>query len=159
MEEMHKYLDQGRNHLNHMMNKTDRDEKENHTKELKKWICFYQLVSSSNSYVSGITKYLRTLLADEKFAESLNVLKGKLAFQNGIMDLETKTFREGIRFDNYITETIPFDYRPVENTDFVRSKLKLFLNNNDEQLEYHLSVFDFSFVGMPDLMKSLFYPY
>jgi len=41
---------------------------------LKKWMGFYQLVSS-NSYVSGITKYLRTLLADDKFAESLNALK------------------------------------------------------------------------------------
>ena len=91
-----------------------------------------------------------------KFSESLNALKGKLAFQNGIMELETKTF-EGIRFDDYITETIPFDYRPVENTDFLRSKLKLILNNNDEQLEYHLSVFGFSFVGMPDLMKSVFF--
>ena len=156
VEEMHKYLDQGRNHLNHMMNNTEGDEKENYIKELKKWIGFYQLVSS-NSYVSGITKYLRTLLADDKFAESLNSLKGKLAFQNGIMDLETKTFREGIRYDDYITETIPFDYRPVENTDFVRSKLKLILNNNDEHLEYHLSVFGFSFVGMPDLMKSVFF--
>jgi len=156
VEEMHKYLDQGRNHLNHMMNNTDGDEKENYIKELKKWIGFYQLVSS-NSYVSGITKFLRSLLADDRFAESLNALKGKLAFQNGIMDLETKTFREGIRYDDYITETIPFNYRPVENTDFVRSKLKLILNNNDEQLEYHLSVFGFSFVGMPDLMKSVFF--
>ena len=36
VEEMHKYLDQGRNHLNHMMNNTDGDEKENYIKELKK---------------------------------------------------------------------------------------------------------------------------
>jgi hypothetical protein len=36
VEEMHKYLDQGRNHLNLMMNNTDGDEKENYTKELKK---------------------------------------------------------------------------------------------------------------------------
>ena len=64
------------------------------------------------------------------------------------MDLETKTSREGIRYDDYITETIPFDYRPVKDTEFVKSKLKLILNNNDEQLEYHLTVFGFSFVGM-----------
>ena len=156
VQEMHKYLDQGRNHLNDQINNTDGDEKEKYTKELKHWMSFYQLVSS-NSYVSCITKYLRTLLADDKFPETLNALKGKLAFKNGIMDLETKTFREGIQWDDFITETIPFDYRPVENTDFVKSKLKLILNNSDEHLEYHMSVLGFSFVDMPDLMKSVFF--
>ena len=79
-----------------MINNADGDEKEKYIKELKHWMSFYQLVSS-NSYVSGITKYLRTLLADDKFPEMLNALKGKLAFKNGIMDLETKTFRH--RYD------------------------------------------------------------
>ena len=59
---------------------------------------------------------------DDKFPERLDCLTGKLAFQNGIMDLETKTFREGIRWDDYLTETIQHDYSPVENTDFVREK-------------------------------------
>jgi phage/plasmid-associated DNA primase len=156
VEEMHKYLDHGRNCLNDLVNNSEGEEKEKYTNELKKWMGFYQLVSS-NSYISGITKYLRTLLVDDEFPERLNSLKGKLAFRNGIMDLETKTFREGIQWDDYVTETIPHDYHPVESTDFVKEKLKLIVNNNDEHLEYHLSVFGFSFIGMPDLMKSVFF--
>ena len=156
VEEMHQYLDHGRNCLNDLINNSDGEEKEKYTNELKKWMGFYQLVSS-NSYISGITKYLRTLLVDDEFPERLNSLTGKLAFRNGIMDLETKTFREGIQWDDYVTETIPHDYHPVESTDFVKEKLKLIVNNNDEHLEYHLSVFGFSFIGMPDLMKSVFF--
>ena len=120
-----------------------------------KWMGFYQLVSS-NSYISGITKYLRTLLVDDEFPERLNSLTGKLAFRNGIMDLETKTFREGIQWDDYVTETIPHDYHPVESTDFVKEKIKLIVNNNTLN-KYHLSVFGFSFIGMPDLMKCVFF--
>ena len=82
---------------------------------MKNWMGSYQLVSS-NSYVAGITKYLRTLLVDDKFPERLNSLKGKLAFRNGIMDLETKTFREGIQWDDYVSETIPHEYHLVERT-------------------------------------------
>ena len=96
VEEMHKYLDHGRNCL----------KEKKCTIEMKNWMGFYQLVGS-NSYVAGITKYLRTLLVDDKFPERLNSLKGKLAFRNAIMNLETKTFREGIQWDDYVTETIP----------------------------------------------------
>ena len=157
VDELHKYLDHGRNQLNNLLNNTQEgDEAKLVRDQLKEWLGFYQLVSS-NSYVSGITRFLKTMLVDDKFSETLNVLKGKLAFQNGIMDLETKTFREGIRWDDYITETIPHDYNSVDNTDFVKEKLQLIVNNNEEHLEYHLSVFGFSFIGMPDLMKSVFF--
>jgi len=156
VEEMHKYLDCGRNRLNDALNNAEGDEKDKLTERLKHWMGLYTLVSS-NSYISGLTRFLRTQLVDDKFPERLDCLTGKLAFQNGIMDLETKTFREGIRWDDYLTETIPHDYSPVENTDFVREKLKLIVNNNEEQLEYHLSVFGFSFIGMPELIKSVIF--
>jgi hypothetical protein len=157
VDELHKYLDHGRNHLNNLLNNTEEgDEAKIVRDQLKEWMGFYQLVSS-NSYVSGITRFLKTQLVDDKFPERLDCLTGKLAFQNGIMDLETKTFREDIRWDDYLTETIPHDYSPVENTDFVREKLKLIVNNNEEQLEYHLSVFGFSFIGMPELIKSVIF--
>ena len=99
VEEMHKYLDCGRNRLNDALNNAEGDEKDKLTDRLKKWMAFYTLVSS-NSYISGLTRFLRTQLVDDKFPERLDCLTGKLAFQNGIMDLETKTFREGIRWDD-----------------------------------------------------------
>ena len=37
--------------------------------------------------------------------------------------LETKTFREGIRYDDYITETIPFDYRTIFRISMQKRKL------------------------------------
>ena len=35
--------------------------------------------------------------------------------------------------------------------------MKLIVNNNEEQLEYHLSEFGFSFIGMPELIKSVIF--
>jgi hypothetical protein len=82
--------------------------------------------------------------------------KGKLAFQNGIMDLETRVFRYGIEWDDYITDTIHYDY--VETSfEFIKSKLLLIMNNNQEHLEYFLSIIGYSFVGDAELEKALYF--
>jgi phage/plasmid-associated DNA primase len=39
-----------------------------------------------------------------------------MAFKNGIMDLETKHFREGIYSSDFITKTIPYNYEPADKT-------------------------------------------
>jgi len=155
-KEIHKYLDPTRESLNAKISNSDGEEKNRYVKELESWIKLYKF-ASSHSYMTVLTKFLRTLLVDNKFSEKLDFNKGKLAFKNGIMDLETKTFREGILWDDFITDTIPYDYKHVDNYEFVREKLKQILNNDETHLEYHLSVCGFSFIGCPELLKSVFF--
>lgn len=157
INEIHKYLDTTTNSLNRKIQGCtyDGEEKELLVKELQKWLKIYSLISKS-SYLSVLTKCLRTLLADDKFTEKLDANKGKLAFQNGIMDLETKKFREGIAWYDYITQTIPYDYKPSDY-NFVKSVLKKILNNNDEHLEYFLSIIGYSFIGEAELEKSIYF--
>jgi hypothetical protein len=82
-----------------------------------------------------------------------------MAFKNGIVDLRTKQFRKGILSSDFITETIQYDYTPcnLKKKDFVKSVLKTILNNNEEHLEYFLSIIGYSFIGSPNLEKSIYF--
>jgi hypothetical protein len=75
-------------------------------------------------------------LADDKFSFKLDNNPGKLAFKNGIYDLENNSFKEGIHATDYITDTVPFDYNPADEikTYFLRQKIKeILLNSNVEE--------------------------
>ena len=111
---------------------------------------------SCSSYLTVLCKYLKPQLTDDTFATKLDNNKGKLAFKNGILDLETKQFREGILWSDFITDTIQYDYIPSK-TDFIKTVLLKILNNNQEHLEYYLSLIGYSFIGDPDLEKSIYF--
>ena len=72
------------------------------------------------------------------------------------MDLKTNIFRNGILASDYITKTIPYDY-VKSDYKFIKSVLKKILNNNEEHLDYYLSILGYSMIGEPDLEKSLFF--
>lgn len=112
------------------------------------------------SYLSVLIKNLKTHLMDNDFSKKLDCNIGKLAFCNGIVDLKTGHFRKGIQYDDFITNTIPYDWQPnkitPEKIDFVRGKLREILNNNEEHLEYFLSIIGFCFIGDADKEKSMY---
>jgi D5 N terminal like len=116
---------------------------------------FYRNATKS-SYSSQVIKCLQTYLMETDFVQKLDVNIGKLAFKNGIIDLESKTFRKGIEYEDFITQTIPYDYAE-SGTDFVRGILKKILNNNDEHLEYFLSIIGYSFIGEAELDKANYF--
>jgi phage/plasmid-associated DNA primase len=122
---------------------------------MENWLKLYNVITKSG-YLNVLIKNLKTLLVDDEFEKKLDNNKGKLAFQNGIMDLETGVFRYGIEWDDYITDTIHYDY--VETSfEFIKSKLLLIMNNNVEHLEYFLSIIGYSFVGDAELEKALYF--
>ena len=47
-------------------------------------------------YTKQVVNHLETLLRDEVFASRLDETEGKLVFRNGILDLRTEEFREGL---------------------------------------------------------------
>ena len=111
------------------------------------------------NYMSNISKLLRGMLCDDDLISKLDMNPEKLAFKNGIMDLKTRQFRNGILSSDFITETIPFDYKPEceIKKDFVKSVLLKILNNNKEHVEYYLSLIGFSFIGKPHLQKAMYF--
>jgi hypothetical protein len=121
----------------------------------KTWGIAYARVADS-SFSNQCIRFLKSYLCDNDFTKKLDANIGKLAFKNGVMDLETKTFRNGLQYDDFLTQTIPYDYKPSE-TSFIKSVLKKILNNNDEHLEYFLSLIGFTFIGDPELEKSVYF--
>jgi phage/plasmid-associated DNA primase len=155
INELRKYIDESNKKTVYKISKTDGDEKEKLIETSKKYLKSYKSISSP-SFLNVLTKYLKTLLADDAFAEKLDNNKGMLSFKNGIMDLRTKEFRHGILSEDYITQTIPYDYQP-STFEYLKGVLKKILNNNDEHLDYFLSIIGYSFIGQPDLEKSIYF--
>ena len=115
--------------------------------------------TSTNGFISVIIQFLRPQLTDDKFDEKLDTTPHILAFKNGIINLKTKQFREGLLSTDFLTDTIPYDYEPCDITkkETLKGYLKKILNNNNEHLDYFLSLLGFSFIGMPHLEKSIYF--
>jgi len=158
LQELHSYIDYSNKKITNKIAQTEGEEKEKNIAISKKYLSYYKLIEGS-SYLSVLTKCLMSDLLDNDFENKLDINAGKLAFKNGIMDLESKQFREGIQWNDFLTKTIPYDYQKAnfEKKEFLYNKLKEILNNNKEHLDYFLSVIGFSFIGMPNLEKSIYF--
>ena len=158
INELRKYIDESNKKLVYKISQASGEEKDKLIEKSKLYLKSYKTISGS-SFLNVLTKYLKTLLADDKFIDKLDANKGQLAFQNGIMDLETKIFREGILPSDFITQTIPYDYCKGDESkkEFVKSVLLKILNNNVEHLEYFLYIIGFTFIGSPNLEKSIYF--
>lgn len=156
--EVRKYIDESNKQLVEKIAQTEGEQKEKLIEKSKVYLSSYKKISTS-SFLNVLTKYLKTLLADDKFADKLDANKGILAFKNGIVDLETRQFRAGIQSDDYITQTIPYDYNPADQDkkEFIKRALLKILNNNQEHLDYFLSIIGYSFIGAPNLEKSIYF--
>lgn len=159
INELRKYIDESNKKLVNQIAQANGDAKDKLVEKSKLYLKSYKAISASG-FLGVLTKFLRAHLANDTFEDKLDNNPGKLAFQNGIMDLETKEFRAGIHADDFITDTIPFPYvyqtNPVKK-QFVKDVLLKILNNNPEHLEYFLSLIGFSFIGAPHLEKSIYF--
>lgn len=119
----------------------------------------YKKVDSSG-YYSMLAKHLRGFLVDNTLKDKLDRQPYTFAFKNGVLDLRTKQFRHGIRYDDYLTQTLDFNYTKAkeEDIDFVKNTvLKKICNWNDSHLAYYLSVLSYSLIGHAELEKAMWY--
>lgn len=159
INELRKYIDESNKKCVTQIANANGDAKDKLVEKSKLYLKSYKTISSSG-FLGVLTKFLRAHLADDTFEAKLDNNPGKLAFQNGVMDLETKVFRAEIHADDYVTDTIPFPYvyqTNLEKIQFVKDVLLKILNNNPEHLEYFLSLIGFSFIGTPHLEKSIYF--
>jgi hypothetical protein len=124
---------------------------------LEKW---YEKVGKS-SYTNQLCEYLKTSLRDDNFKNKLDKTAGKFPFKDGMLDLKSETFTKGFFNDNFITFTTQVEYLKLnpqkEKMDFIKNKFKEILNNNDEHLEYFLTVIGYSMTGDASCVKALWF--
>ena len=159
--EFRKYCDQSVKMISSKITETENETEKDNLRKMNKKYGDAILNSSKTSFKANIIQFLKKVLIDNDFDKKLDVNVGKLAFKNGIMDLETREFTEGIKPDDLITSTIPHDYNKKfdeKKFDFLKNDvLKKILNNNPEHLEYFLSIIGYTFIGDPSLEKSLYF--
>lgn len=159
ISELRKYIDKSNKKTVCQIAKThDEDAKKKLIDLSEKYLKAYKSTIAS-SFLNTLTKCLKTLLVDNTFVDKLDNNPNLLAFQNGIMDLKTREFRLGIVSSDFLTKTIPYDYKKGDliKKSFVKSVLLKILNNNREHLEYFLSIIGFCFIGNPSLEKSIYF--
>jgi len=110
------------------------------------YLANYRKVTKS-SFSCQVCKMLKDYLHDTEFIKKLDNSLYKMVFKNGVMDLKTMQFSNGIQKEDYVTKTIPFDYTENTNTSEVRNIIKKICNWNEEHLEYYLSSIGYAFTG------------
>jgi len=161
IRELRKYIDYSNQQVVNKIATTEGEEKEKLIEFSKSYLKYYAVINGTG-FVSLLTKFLKSLLTDETFAERLDTNSEFLVFQNGVMDLKTKQFRMGIQSSDLITKTIPHDYYPKRQSNPIKKKfvydvLLKIMNNNPDHLEYFLGLIGYSFIGSPQMQKSLYF--
>jgi len=157
--EIRKYIDFSENKIGRMKMIAEGEEAEKLHKIRMEYMKHYEKINSP-SFISLCKSYLKVHLCDNDFEDKLNINPNQLAFQNGIVDLKTGELRPGgIQWDDYLTDTIRYDYEPADPVKIKQLKgyLKQIMNNDDSHLEYFLQILGFSFLGTPHLEKSLYF--
>ena len=159
--EVRKYIDYSNQQVVNKIATTEGEEKDTLIENSKSYLKFYAGINSSSFY-TPLVKFLKYLLTDDTFDDRLDTNSGFLAFQNGVMDLKTKQFRMGIQSSDLITKTIPHDYYPTRKSNAIKKKfvydvLLKIMNNTPDHLKYFLSLIGYSFIGSPQMEKSLYF--
>ena len=112
-----------------------------------------------NGFSSQIIKYLQEYLYIKDFYNMLDNHIYKIAYKNGILDLTTLIFRNGIYAEDYLSSTLNFDYEIPNQTeiDWVNFELKKICNFNDSHLAYYKSVLGYALTGDSSKIQEFFY--
>lgn len=116
--------------------------------DIKKYKAHYRDVGKG-AFTAQMINILETELFDSAFESTLDLQPYKMAYKNGILDLKTLEFREGLYSTDLLTQTIPYNYEKakVEDIAFVRKELLKICNMNPEHLEFYLSSVAYALTG------------
>jgi hypothetical protein len=151
-------IDQSKETLLFKINQTEDKEEKDKLKEIEKsYNKFYSSVNCA-SFSSQMIKLLSEYLFDGHFIERLDDLPYQVAYKNGILDLKNIKFRHGIKNYDYLTQTIPYDYEEGQQDDiaYVKQELKKICNNNEQHLDYYLSVLGYCMTGDSTLLQEFY---
>jgi hypothetical protein len=145
--------------LYYRINKTDDEETK---KKLCKVVDAYvgqRSAMADNKENSMILKLLKDYLNDSEFFSKLDVNKYKVAYKNGILDLRTLEFREGLLPTDMLTKTIPYNYEKATDAQItnIRGEILKICNNNETHLEYYLSVLGYAMTGDSMKLQEFYY--
>lgn len=143
-------------HTDKVNTANDEEEKQ---KQRKTLVLINELRRQVCSCMRQYRELLQGYLLNNDFSDILDMNKYQVAYKNGMFDLRTLIFKEGISPGDFITRTIPFNYQKATETDklTVREALKKICNYNEDHLNYYLSIIGFSMTGDADKKQEFYY--
>ncbi len=158
---IHKYLNEGLSILYEQLQKIDSEDIDGRkalSAEISMYTSYYSRCDSC-SYLSNMFNHLTNSLRDDNFANKLDNNAGFLAYTNGILNITTKDFKEGIEQSDFITRTIPYDYEKAkqEDIDFVEDVILKICNDDEEHKNYYLACLGYALLGKAHLQKAVYY--
>lgn len=123
-------------------------------------ICYKSIDKSG--WCGQFQSHLEAYLKDDTFENKLDSNLFYMSFKNGIVDMRTGIFRAGIYGSDYLTKTIDYDYKPLEQIDkedieFFRTEWKKILNNNEEHFDYFMKHLAYAFTGDSDKHQTFYF--
>ena len=106
-----------------------------------------------------VRKDLETDLRDNEFCNKLDQTAGKLIFKDGIYDIETDAFEAGLKYEHFLTYTLPYKYRKptAEDKERVQRGVMQICADEDWRYNYYMEILGFSMLGMPDKEQAAFF--
>jgi len=140
------------------INQTENEEDKKKLKEYEKQYNKHYRDVNHTSFSSQIIKLLTEYLFDGDFSRRLDNIPYQIAYKNGVLDLKTLKFRCGIQQYDLLTTTIPYDYEEADEKDisYVKQEIKKICNNNEDHLNYYLSVLGYCLTGDSSLLQEFY---
>jgi hypothetical protein len=145
--------------LTYKLSKTENsNEKESLNEKLSLYVNM-RVAMADNKDLSMILKLLKDYLNDSEFFSKLDINKYGVAYKNGILDLKTLQFREGILPSDMLTKTIPYNYQKATDDEIAKIRLEILkiCNYNETHLEYYLSALGYAMTGDSMKLQEFYY--
>jgi len=141
------------------MNRVESEDDKTKMKTIQDLYFTCRIQMADNKQNSMILKFLKDYLNDNEFEEKLDVNKYIVAYKNGIFDLKSGIFKEGLSASDMLTKTIPYNYEDAKQEDInkVRYELLKICNNNEIHLEYYLSALGYAMTGDSTKLQEFYY--
>jgi len=119
----------------------------------------YRGAMADNKENSMILKLLKDYLYDAEFFSKLDIGKYKVAYKNGVLDLKTLEFREGLLSSDMLTKTIPYNYEKASDKLIaeIKAEIKKICNNNEIHMNYYLSTLGYAMTGDSSKLQEFYY--
>jgi len=159
LSKIQKFVRKGLHNNRHKLQKElDNNDTNDNVNKLKNLIHCFKLTDSA-SFMGQVKKNLMSFLCDDTFVNKLDKNKYGIAYKNGIWDIKTNKFREGIYPEDYLTKTLDFDYiegRNEADEDYIKSKFWGIANRNDEHYSFLMSVLGYALSGDSDKYQNFY---
>lgn len=124
----------------------------------KKYLNLYTKIESLQN-ITLVKRDLMISLCDHEFVNKLDQHEGKLIFKDGIYDIATNTFTAGLKYEHYLSYTLPYEYRKATALDKaeVKKKVMEICANEPWRYNYYMEILGYSMLGKPDKEQVAFF--